>query len=75
MAKLDGLDRGDKQDIHITLYSSEVDVLDYIRDKHNCSRAAVIGELLVNYAKTADISDQLPAGRRPGGGRKKKDLS
>lgn len=59
------LDKGDKVDIHITLYASERDILDALCARFNCSRAAVLGNLLVDNA-TIDLTGRVPEPVKPG---------
>ena len=59
------LDKGDKVDIHITLYASERDVLDALCLKFNCSRAAVLGALLADNADI-DLTGRTPDPWKPG---------
>lgn len=65
------LKRGNKQDMHLTLYKEELEILDAMREEYNCSRAAIIGALLREHAGM-NLTDKVAPGRRPGGGRKKK---
>lgn len=66
------LDKGYKKQITITLYETELDVIDSIRRKYHCSRAAIIGAWCDENRKKAtdDLTGKVKAGRRPGGGRK-----
>lgn len=70
------LDKGAKVDCHVTLYETEMAVIDDLAQRFNCSRAAIIGAWSREYAST-DLTDKLPAvapwsarARRPGAGRK-----
>lgn len=47
---LESLDRGDKFELHLKLYEREVAILDAHCARYNCSRAAVIGRLLIDSA-------------------------
>lgn len=78
VVELLNLDRGDKKDMHIGLYEAEVAILDELSRRNNCSRAAVIGELLrqvslppTTGAPGSDRYSNRP--RRPGAGRKSED--
>lgn len=62
---LDGLDKGDKRDLHLALYEAEVELLDALCKAHNCSRAAVVGALLHEYAGT-DLTGRVPEAVVPG---------
>lgn len=66
---LKDLDKGDKVDIHLSLYPGEIAIIDKLRAKYNCSRAAVVGAMIKEQANI-DLSG-VKEGRRPGGGRKK----
>ena len=71
---LDGLQRGEKVDVHMTLYVSELEVLDALRDKYRCSRAAVMGAMIAEF-RDKDLNQTIPAGNRPGAGQPKKEPS
>lgn len=62
---LNSLDKGDKVDIHITLYDAERTILDALCVKFNCSRAAVIGVLLEDAADI-DLAGRVPEPVKPG---------
>lgn len=66
---LKDLDKGEKVDVHLTLYAAEVKVIDKIRAKYGCSRAAVVGAWAKEHANL-DLTDKVKPGRRKGGGRK-----
>lgn len=69
---MDVVDKGYKRQITITLYETELDVIDSLRDRLKCSRAAVVGawcDEKREYENT-DLTGKVKAGRRPGGGRK-----
>ena len=65
---LKDLDKGDKVDIHLSLYPGEIAIIDKLRAKYNCSRASVIGAMI---KEQAEIDLTGASQRRPGGGRKK----
>lgn len=65
---LKDLDKGDKVDIHLSLYPGEIAIIDKLRARYNCSRAAVIGAMIKEQA-SIDLTGVKP-GRRKGGGRK-----
>ncbi len=52
---LANLDRGDKRDVHLNLYQSELSILDALAERYNSSRSLVLGELLRTYA-SADLA-------------------
>lgn len=56
------IDRGDKREVHIYLYEREFDVLDHACARYRCSRAAIIGALLDDYAanEAADLTGKVP---------------
>jgi len=62
---LDSLNRGDKYDLHILLFGAELDVLDALCIRYNCSRAAVIGAMLRD-AVEKDLSGHIPPTKTPG---------
>lgn len=68
MALDDLLDKGDKVEIHVSLYARELDVIDGLCREYNCSRASVIGAWAKKYVEL-DLTGEVKAGRRPGGGR------
>lgn len=59
------LDRGEKVDMHITLYEREADILDHLVAAANSSRAAVIGALLIDYDEQNPI-EKLSIPTAPG---------
>jgi len=61
------LAKGDKVDFHVHLYGAELDVIDAICARYECSRSAVIAAWTREYAE-AELKG-VKAGRRPGGGR------
>lgn len=65
--------RGDKIDFHVRLYPRELQVIDELAIKFDCSRAEIIGAWtrLDEYTEE-DLSKKVRSGRRPGGGRKLK---
>lgn len=63
--------RGDKIDFHVRLYPRELKLIDTLATKYDCSRAEIIGAWTREY-KDTDLARKVKAGRRPGGGRKKK---
>lgn len=63
--------RGDKIDFHVRLYPRELKLIDTLASKYDCSRAEIIAAWTREY-KDTDLSHKVKAGRRPGGGRKKK---
>lgn len=63
------LDRGDKVDVHLSLYADEIDIIDQLRAQYNCSRASVIGAMVKEHA-AINLTDKVKEGRREGGGRK-----
>lgn len=63
--------RGDKIDFHVRLYPHELKVIDELATKYDCSRAEIIGAWTREYRDT-DLTKKVKAGRRAGGGRKKK---
>lgn len=65
----DELAKGDKIDTHIWLYRSELEVIDAICAKYDCSRSSVIAAFTREY-KDTDLAGKVKPGRRPGGGRK-----
>lgn len=67
----DHLAGGFKREINLALYESELAIIDTLRARYNCSRAAIIGAWAREH-KDMDMSEMVKAGRRPGGGRKKK---
>lgn len=63
---LDSLDKGDKTEIHLRLYESELTILDALAQRHNCSRAMIIGALLDDVHKTdKHLAGVQPGKRRP----------
>lgn len=68
---LKDLDKGDKVDIHVQIATRKLDIIDTLRARYNCSRAAVIEAWADEYAGL-DLTGKVIEGRRPGGGRKKK---
>lgn len=74
MAVDDILNRGEKLDIHLTLGSHSLALLDSLADKYRCARGAVVEAMLAEY-KDHDLARRVPApqaGRKranPGGGR------
>lgn len=61
------LDRGDKLDLHLYLYDKEVKILDGLAERYNCSRSAIMGELLVMAGrdKKLDLRDRIPTAKAP----------
>lgn len=47
---LKDLDRGEKTEIHLRLYESELAILDALAARYKTSRAMVIGAVLKDYA-------------------------
>lgn len=65
------IDKGYKKQITITLYEDELEVLDLLRAKHRCSRAAIIGAWCdENRESATSLTGKVKPGRRPGGGRR-----
>lgn len=64
-------ERGDKIDFHVRLYPKELKVIDDLAVQHDCSRAEIIGAWSRLY-RNEDLTSKVKAGRREGGGRKKK---
>ena len=71
---LEKLNKGDKVDVHLTLYTEEVRVLDTVCKKYGCSRAAVIGAWAEEYL-SVNLKKRVSPGRRPGAGRKRKEAT
>ncbi len=59
---LKSLDRGEKFEVHVYLYELEKGILDAACVKYRCSRAAVMGALLIDYAanEEADLTGKVP---------------
>lgn len=64
-------ERGDKIDFHVHLYPKELKVIDDLAVQHDCSRAEIIGAWSRLY-RNEDLAGKVKAGRREGGGRKKR---
>jgi hypothetical protein len=64
--------RGDKVNVHLSLYEAELDVIDDLCSEHRCSRAAVIGAWVQEYSRLK-LKNRVKAGNRPGAGRPKKE--
>lgn len=56
--------RGDKRDVHVDLYQSEVDLLDGLCRRFSASRASVLGALL-RKADEIGIEDRVEKSRAP----------
>lgn len=48
---LKDLDRGEKTEIHLRLYESELAILDALAARYKTSRAMILGKLLEEYAE------------------------
>lgn len=75
MADIDEVlrERGDKIDFHVRLYPYELRVIDELAVKFDCSRAQIIGAWSrLHVSDDKGIGTKLKAGRREGGGRKKR---
>lgn len=48
---LHNLDQGDKVHVHVSLYASQVAILDEATVRHSCSRAQLIQALLSDYSR------------------------
>lgn len=57
-------DRGDKRDVHVDLYESEIGILDALCGRFRASRAAVFGALL-RKADEIGIEDRVERSRAP----------
>lgn len=55
---LKDLDRGEKTEIHVRLYESELAILDALAARYKTSRAMVIGALLVAQREEADLTPE-----------------
>lgn len=51
------LDKGDKTDLHVALYRSELALLDALCARYNCSRAAALGALLREHGASDLVGD------------------
>lgn len=67
---LKDLDKGEKVDVHVALFANKLKVIDKLRARYGCSRAAII-EAWADEFENTDLTGKVKAGRRPGGGRKK----
>lgn len=48
---LKDLDRGEKTEIHLRLYESQMEILDALAERFKTSRAMILGKLLEEYAE------------------------
>lgn len=60
---------GPKAKVTLLLFETDLEDIDAICRRHNCSRASVIEAWLDEY-EHIDLTGKVKAGRRPGGGRK-----
>lgn len=65
----DFLHVGNKVQISLGLYEHELETIDALCAKHNCSRAEVVGAWSKMF-EHIDLTGKVKPGRRPGGGRK-----
>lgn len=61
----DDLAKGDKRELHLTLYETDIEVLDAICLRYGCSRSAAVGELIRLYADTEIAPQKARRGRPP----------
>jgi hypothetical protein len=55
----DDLDKGPKIQVHLALYEKELEVIDDMAARYNCSRAAVVGAWSREY-REVDLEGRVP---------------